>query len=716
MKSNGLFFLSQNVQRLSKIVINLGDNDFVDQILFHSSSGLFKDVSHLQINLPKWEEDSFQVAFDKLIAGMPALRCLIISLDFFETLSDCNLIHIFGEKCKQLGVQFILEIRLGKIFAQNHLDPRVLLGGSVFSSLKKINECNIRFLLHYHISPDNCYFSDDVFLWMQSENISNCMFSLMPKTLFYEEFSQCEQFHIISFFDSLSHQAVIPSEKQRFYSTLVKHLANRQHDPENYLWQSNEATLLKRNGELLVYPAYQPNESKDNIFGEIDLFTVPPQKHIYFSENSTGVWNLVLEKGKSAVRVIKKTSTKVSQRFAPIPQIKNIFSAKENSPKKWENVLITGWYGTETTGDKAILGELIHVLRNYQPNVKITITTIDEKVSAQTNLEMQLAADLVHIDEAHRPGFINNMDAVIMGGGPLMEIAQIENVYKIFSEANKKKIARIIFGCGVGPIRSIKSTSLIGQICRLATAGFFRDINSQQQSQKLGGNTELMAACDPSLAFLSRWREISCSRELNDAKFVISSLLRYQTKEYAAEMKSMDFENLNLSFLENMRFALNRFLEDFPDTHLNLMPMHMYWRGNDDRIFNRRLFDALNQTKRIRLVREYLDIDTFLSKLLPTNLALAMRYHGHLFSLALGIPFFSIDYTGKKGKVANLLEEINYQEYSMSFSGINHHTLIDKLYLLRTDHAKIRAHLLAETEKKVKSLRRVYSDLWGDTQ
>ena len=41
-----------------------------------------------------------------------------------------------------------------------------------------------------------------------------------------------------------------------------------------------------------------------------------------------------------------------------------------------------------------------------------------------------------------------------------------------------------------------------------------------------------------------------------------------------------------------------------------------------------------------------------------------MRYHGHLFCMALGVPFLSIDYTGKQGKINNLMRRINYAQWS----------------------------------------------------
>ena len=131
-----------------------------------------------------------------------------------------------------------------------------------------------------------------------------------------------------------------------------------------------------------------------------------------------------------------------------------------SDPTKWRHVLITGWYGTETNGDKAILAEILYFLRSCSPECKITITTLCQRISIQTNIELNCTeyVDLVDLNRAHLRSVIGGVDAVIIGGGPLMESSAMENLALIFNEANRQNKARIIFGCGIGPIHTEKIT------------------------------------------------------------------------------------------------------------------------------------------------------------------------------------------------------------------------------------------------------------------
>ena len=90
-----------------------------------------------------------------------------------------------------------------------------------------------------------------------------------------------------------------------------------------------------------------------------------------------------------------------------------------------------------------------------------------------------------------------------------------------------------------------------------------------------------------------------------------------------------------------------------------------------------------------------------------------MRYHGHLFSLALGIPFLSIDYTNKNGKVRNLINSLGYNDYSEEFNSYAASDAIIKFENLYQHRHEIRDFLLKKTEQLVDQLESVYIDVFG---
>ena len=86
-------------------------------------------------------------------------------------------------------------------------------------------------------------------------------------------------------------------------------------------------------------------------------------------------------------------------------------------------VLVMGWYGRETTGDKAILASLLHNLAGR--SVRILKSTYDVDYSRQTLHEIEAPAvrcvpnDITSFLEA-----LESVDVVVIGGGPLKEIGR----------------------------------------------------------------------------------------------------------------------------------------------------------------------------------------------------------------------------------------------------------------------------------------------------
>jgi polysaccharide pyruvyl transferase WcaK-like protein len=97
-----------------------------------------------------------------------------------------------------------------------------------------------------------------------------------------------------------------------------------------------------------------------------------------------------------------------------------------------------------------------------------------------------------------------------------------------------------------------------------------------------------------------------------------------------------------------------------------------------------------------------------MSYLNNASISIAMRYHGHIFSIAMGIPFVSIDYTGKKGKVSSLVNRINYSQNSIIWDDLNSLKGNALLESVRKDSEAISKELLKEADKLVDLLKITY--------
>ena len=392
-------------------------------------------------------------------------------------------------------------------------------------------------------------------------------------------------------------------------------------------------------------------------------------------------------------------------------EINNAITKTSNNPRDWKKVLITGWYGTETIGDKAILGEIIHQLRGYNSNIEIIVSSIDMRVSWQTRIEMNLDITHVLITEMENVFEDNHVDAVIMGGGPLMESSQIIPITKVFDKAARLGLQRVIYGCGVGPIHSHEMEIMISHIIKTSTVAFYRDQESLDYALRLGANPKSsILACDPALSFVKRWHGDNPRNKKNNVQ-TLSTMLRKQTNEYN---NSRDIKRLNQQSIGILRKSLVTFSENSSkDWQVSLFAMHAYWRGNDDRVLNAEIITALDKEIKNNSDLSYIGLFKTLSLLRDSDLSIAMRYHGHVFSIAFAIPFLSIDYTGKLGKVSNLLDRIEYKEHSITFNELEESTLANLLCKIENNNNKIKQELLKSNMVLEKQLLEAYEYFWN---
>ena len=187
----------------------------------------------------------------------------------------------------------------------------------------------------------------------------------------------------------------------------------------------------------------------------------------------------------------------------------------------------------------------------------------------------------------------------------------------------------------------------------------------------------------------------------------IALLVRANTSEFAPEMSKEEL-------VESNRMSANvicTLFADFAEQNkykVDLLQMNAPYVGGDDRLFNRLVGYSLPKTISIDFHREYLSLEEQMRYLNNASISIAMRYHGHIFSMAMGIPFVSIDYTGKKGKVSSLVNRINYSQNSIIWDDLDSLKGNALLESIREDSEAISKELLKEADILVNLLKTTY--------
>ncbi len=588
------------------------------------------------------------------------------------------------------------------------------------------------------LTKTNCDGADDLLQWCNEHGVDDFEFRLgVEIRRVYNEgydllnpLTPQQWFHLTMFFDKLSRDERVGGAQRRFYKSLVDQIAFGSPRSAGCHWQTQGVTLDTR-GDLSYCSVKSPvigsalSQSAKSVYKQglrhrreiiknhcddcrHDLLGPTPIREMVQDaiDEVTEPWRrrAALHRAEGQARQTDLTPNTITHPTRP-------------HPARWQHVVITGWYGTETQGDKAILGELVHFIRTHSRDCMITLTTIDRKVSLQTLREMPELGDidLVDLTSAAESGVVEKADAVIMGGGPLEDIGETEHVYRLFCRANDCWKARVIFGCGVGPFHNQRVKSQAAAILKMTTAGFVRDRESYDYAVQLGAPHKLGIGCDPALRYLYRWgrnQEASIAREHTTPRLI--GLVRANTCEYVADITRDELEVRN----QDSTRQLARVFESAAKQHnttVELLAMHALWLGGDDRLFNRQIAEAFTDHTRARVERGYLSLNDLLERLAGADAAVAMRYHGHLFCMALGVPMLSIDYTGEDGKVAALVRRVGYGQWSQRWQELDPEHASKQLNDLIGQRRQRSRYLKARTAELVADLETTYEKSFGVT-
>jgi polysaccharide pyruvyl transferase WcaK-like protein len=336
-------------------------------------------------------------------------------------------------------------------------------------------------------------------------------------------------------------------------------------------------------------------------------------------------------------------------------------SASPASVKASSNdILLCGWYGTETLGDKAILAGLLMALRRTGWNGSVDLASLEPYVSRQTLREMpELGLRKIEsVARAREDVARGAYRAVCIAGGPLMSpVAEVYDLLGLFTEAAAAGSKRAILGCGIGPLGTSRTRDeAIAQLLTLSNTTMLRDSASLDLARsKLRFTGNAMVSDDP--AFI--W----CQHRLTDAVDqgtrngpILLALRDWQVQEYGATLPARAANEIKRHFESELVVMVDELHRLVPDWKLKPVAMHTHACGGDDRMFFQRLLaDRPHLLSEISWRRQ--SPACMFKEFRTARAAVAMRFHSLVLSVAAGTPHVAIDYT-RGGKIAGLISRI----------------------------------------------------------
>jgi polysaccharide pyruvyl transferase WcaK-like protein len=382
--------------------------------------------------------------------------------------------------------------------------------------------------------------------------------------------------------------------------------------------------------------------------------------------------------------------------------------APRTNPPSTGRLLVCGWYGTETLGDKAILGGVIAAARRARPDMVVDVASLEPYVSHMTSRQMpELAVDRVlGPGEARRAVQAGDYEVVAVGGGPLMSpVPWCTFLLELISDARKVGAKTVVAGCGVGPLFVEHRNAAIQHLLELADEVVLRDLASAETARKnLGVTRSCATGLDPAFVWIRN--QLPPVVERNPGQILLA-LRDWPVAEFAAGMKPAEAERTKARFEAELARMIRTLLQE--DASLEIVPfcMHKYSVGGDDRIFYRRLLADFPEVL-ARLDDRHRSPAEDLQTIARSRAILAMRFHSVVFALSTATPFFAVDYT-MGGKIQGLLADAGETERLLSIQEFDGQKVATQLLAAKAPAADLRAAIDATEAALTGAFQRAWS-------
>lgn len=645
---------------------------------------LFGKIQHVGITggEPTLRSDLPEL-FDVVCHSLPRIRSASTITNAIQTKSVIERVLASAEVCRRHNVRFSAMVSLDGV-GEVHDTVRGRKDNfeSAMTVLRTLRDEGVPVSFGCTITTSNAPYVDELLDFVQAEGfygrfrIAEFINRLYNETQseYIRSFDPKMTYHLGLFFFRLEHQYEKAPIYRKTYRNIRSMLVEGKKRQIGCPYQDYGVVLTSRSEMLYCAPKspvignalktsaqslYRANlnERKKIVQNECDTCIHDYHAPVTFKEAVFGI----------ASRVRRRHNYRLAKLLR---RSKELMSAKsmEVSCLRSKSVLIVGWYGTETAGDKAILWSIIRRLQaRAEPPRVIYLASLYPFVSDWTVKEMGL--DNVSVVETYTREFERvcpEVDEVVVGGGPLMDIPALDHLLYAFVTAQAAGKVTRIEGCGIGPLVSPVYTQVVAELCRLANNVTLRDQASADRCRHEFSQLTAQVVPDPATEYVAHIRSNPSSMEgkapLVSESTNISCFLRDWGRDYAYDLDAASYQSQKLRF-ETQLAELVVMAAQLTGSDVHLLPMHTFAIGGDDRIFNRRFapqisgrLASLKSHSQVRFARGPVAPVELLASMAQSRFNICMRFHSVLFAETLGVPYLAIDYTNG-GKIKAFMEK-----------------------------------------------------------
>lgn len=475
-------------------------------------------------------------------------------------------------------------------------------------------------------------------------------------------------FHVLQLLDRLVRDYEPDERRRTFYSSLIDQLAYGQPRRAGCAWRNHGVTLASDGGlafcavesptlgSTLDQPAERLFQRGLPILDEIVADKCAGCLHDYEGPHDFAQELLELVPQRAGARRAVDRSLTIADRVLGRARdagelvawvVSNRIPPRSSGSPRDGVFVLTGWYGTETVGDQAILASLLEVVESEHRG-RIAVASLEPYVTHRTLRVLGAGdhVDVVRYEEARRLVEAGAAAAVAMAGGPVMgTIPVIRTLASLHRAALRHGVPTGFLGTGIGPLGRFSRRRMIAELLRGATVVTVRDDASRRQVSELVGRSVPVSG-DPAALAVPKF--VPPPADGSGRPPVMALAIReWPIHEYGGG--SVGAEDSNRLVTELRRFV------DAARSDWEIHPVAMGYlnEGGDDRRVLRKLLGPVDELTR---GVAYPTPASIVAAIRGADVVVAMRYHAALIGVMCGRAVVAIDYT-LGGKLAALGDE-----------------------------------------------------------
>lgn len=632
---------------------------------------LYKNVKHIGVTggEPTLREDLPQL-FEAIIKAIPTIEGLSTITNCINQEDVIARIEEVIKVCNKYNKPFSMMTSIDGV-GEVHERVRRRRGNfdSAINVLNHFTNKGIHVATGTTISKINVWEVDEMLDFMRENNIyGRFRIAEFIKRLYNDNnksvirnFDNDESYHLILFFYKLIYTFETNESYKRTYKSIINILAGGNRLIGCPYWSSG--VVLNSRGEI----AYCAPKSKTlgNTLQESSLSIYKnnlDEKRRILDDDC----NKCIHDYHAPITYQEKLIELEDSKWRAKLRINQAFDMKDFkniAPQKDANfqVFITGWYGTETVGDKAILAQIIdEIYEKYGTTISIVVSSIFPIITKRTLVE--LGRENIKTIAVYSQDFVayaKGSDMVVMGGGPLMGLEELALPLISFKIAKSLKNKTVVWGCGIGPFTKEIHENTVKEILNLADEIKLRDQKSINiATEWLDKDIEIELSGDPARKYIDK--KYTAVEPARTDKRILTCYLREWTHQYSNNLSQEDFLKTKHDFeLGVVAFVKQKAIEMQADEIL-FDHMHNFVIGIDDRDYSRHLIKNYFKDFQIPVTynKKLSTIDSVCENMKQSAFNICMRFHSVVFAHTLKTNFMALDYTNG-GKIKSFLNDNN---------------------------------------------------------